>query len=91
MGWPLVFALALNSVAKHHGTFAGILCTGILGGAILPPLVGLIADHAGPAGLRYGLLAPLVTFSYLLFLGFWAHPLVSNATIGKAEPQPEIA
>ena len=85
VGWPLVFALALNSVDKHHGTFAGILCTGILGGAILPPLVGLIADHAGAAGLRYGLLAVLGTFAYLIFIGLWAHPLVANATLGKAE------
>ena len=91
VGWPLVFALALNSLDKHHGTFAGILCTGILGGAVLPPLVGLIADHSGPSGLKYGLLAVLGTFSYLLFIGLWAHPLVANATLGKAEPQSEIA
>ncbi|WLT31012.1 MFS transporter [Geothrix sp. PMB-07] len=87
VGWPLVFALALNSVDKHHGTFAGILCTGILGGAILPPLVGVIADHAGPMGLRYGLLAVLGTFAYLLLIGFWANPIISNATLGKSEPQ----
>jgi len=85
VGWPLVFALALNSMEKHHGSFAGILCTGILGGAILPPLVGIIADHAGPMGLRYGLLAILATFSYLLFLGFWANPIISNATLGKTD------
>jgi fucose permease len=91
VGWPLVFALALNSVDKHHGSFAGILCTGILGGAILPPLVGIIADHAGPMGLRYGLLAVVATFAYLLFIGLWANPLVSNATIGKSEPQPANA
>jgi fucose permease len=91
VGWPLVFALALNSVDRHHGTFAGILCTGILGGALLPPLVGLIADHTGALGLRFGLLAAVATFAYLLFLGLWAHPLVANATIGKSEPQPELA
>ncbi|GLH71689.1 MFS transporter [Geothrix limicola] len=91
VGWPLVFALALNSLDRHHGTFAGILCTGILGGAILPPLIGLIADHAGPMGLRYGLLAVLGTFTYLLFIGFWANPLTSNATLGKQDAQPERA
>jgi len=91
VGWPLVFALALNSVDKHHGTFAGILCTGILGGAILPPLVGRIADLAGPMGLRYGLLAVIVTFAYLLFIGLWANPLVANATLGTREPLPEKA
>lgn len=91
VGWPVVFALALNSVDKHHGSFAGILCTGILGGAILPPLVGVIADHAGPFGLRYGLLAVLGTFAYLLFIGLWANPLVTNATLGSGDATPERA
>ncbi len=92
IGWPIVFSLALNSVAKHHGSFAGILCTGILGGALLPPIVGKIADHAGPLGLRYGMLAVLATMGYLVFLGLWARPLVNNATIGNSkEPKPENA
>jgi fucose permease len=82
VGWPVVFALALNSLDRHHGAFAGILCTGILGGAVLPPLVGRIADLAGPGGLRLGLLALLPTFGYLLFLALWARPIVSNATLG---------
>lgn len=87
VGWPLTFALALNSVERHHGTFAGILCTGILGGGILPPLVGHIADLGGLTGLRLGLLAVLATMAYLLFIAIWARPLVNNATIGHAEPE----
>ncbi|MEZ0312977.1 MAG: MFS transporter, partial [Myxococcota bacterium] len=42
--WSVVFSLALNSVADHHGTFAGILCTGIVGGALLPLAVGRLGD-----------------------------------------------
>ena len=34
--WPTIAALALNSVRSYHGPFAGILCTGIMGGAIVP-------------------------------------------------------
>lgn len=30
--FSVIFALALNSVDKHHGAFSGILCTGIFGG-----------------------------------------------------------
>lgn len=85
IGWPIVFSLALNSVEKHHGSFAGILCTGILGGALLPPIVGKIADHSGTFGLRYGMLAVLGTLGYLIFLGLWAKPLVNNATLGSGK------
>ena len=34
--FSVIFALALNSVDKHHGAFSGILCTGIFGGALIP-------------------------------------------------------
>jgi len=40
VGCPIVFALALNSLEKHHGTFTGILCAGIVGGGFLPPIIG---------------------------------------------------
>jgi fucose permease len=83
VGCPIVFALALNSLEKHHGTFTGILCTGIVGGGFLPPIIGKIADHFGPMGLRYGMLAILVTLGYLFSMGLWARPLINNSTIGS--------
>lgn len=77
-GWPIVFSLALNSLEKHHGSFAGILCTGILGGAVMIPLVGRLGDAFG---LRAGLLLNAATMGYLVFVALWAKPLVNNATI----------
>lgn len=85
VGCPIVFALALNSLKSHHGTFTGILCTGIVGGGFLPPIIGKIADHFGPSGLRYGMLANLATLAYLFSMGFWARPLINNATIGASQ------
>ena len=29
--WSIIISLALNSVSKHHGSFSGILVTGIAG------------------------------------------------------------
>ena len=54
--WSIIFALALNSVAEHHGSFSGILCTAIVGGAIAPLVVGWLGDRVG---LRYAMLVPL--------------------------------
>jgi MFS transporter, FHS family, L-fucose permease len=76
--WPTIASLALNSVRTHHGPFAGILCTGIMGGAIVPLLIGRIGDRYG---LRAGLLVLYLTFGYVLSVGFWARPLVSNALL----------
>jgi fucose permease len=70
--------LALNSVAKHHGTFSGILCTGIAGGAFVPLIIGGLGELVG---LRLAMLFLLVTLGYILGIGFWAKPLVTNSTI----------
>jgi fucose permease len=78
--WSIVFSLALNSVDKHHGSFSGILCTGIIGGAIVPLIIGKLGDAVG---LRYGMLFILVTLGYILSIGIWARPLITNATILK--------
>ncbi|HKF48813.1 MAG TPA: MFS transporter [Terracidiphilus sp.] len=81
--WPTVISLALNSVAEHHGTFAGILCTGIVGGAVVPLIIGRLGDLAG---LRTGMSFLYLTFGCVLSIGLWAKPIINNAVIGgKAE------
>ena len=79
--WPIIFSLALNSVEEHHGTFSGILVTGIAGGAVVPLIVGSIGDVFG---LRVGMLFLFIAFGYILSIGFWAKPLVNNKTIDFA-------
>ncbi len=85
--WPVLVSLALNSVSEHHGPFAGILSTGIMGGAVGPVIIGRLGDHFG---LRAGLCFLYVTFSCVLSVGFWARPLISNATVQlkKATAEP---
>jgi len=85
--WPILVSLALNSVSEHHGSFAGILSTGIMGGAVVPVIIGRIGDHFG---LRAGVAFLYVTFACVLSAGFWAKPLITNETLSlrKAEVQP---
>jgi len=77
--WSIIFSLALNSARTHHGAFSGILCTGILGGAVVPLLVGLLGDRVG---LRLAMLTVFVTLGYILSIAFWARPLIRNETVG---------
>ena len=76
--WSVIISLALNSVTEHHGTFSGILVSGIVGGAVVPLIVGSLGDAFG---LRTGMFFLYITFGYILSIGFWAKPLVSNKTI----------
>jgi MFS transporter, FHS family, L-fucose permease len=77
--WPTVISLGLNSVKEHHGSFAGILCTGIMGGAVVPLIIGKLGDAVG---LRWGMLVLYLTFGCVLSVGLWAKPIVSNARFG---------
>lgn len=84
--WPIVVSLALNSVAEFHGSFAGILGTGIIGGAIVPVVIGRIGDFAG---LRSGVAFLYVTYGFVLSVGFWAKPLITNATVNLRKTSAE--
>jgi fucose permease len=77
--WSIIFSLALNSVRAHHGAFSGILCTGILGGAVVPLLVGMLGDRFG---LRLAMLTVFATLAFILSIAWWANPLIRNETVG---------
>ncbi len=74
--FPIIISLALNSVSRHHGSFAGIMCTAIVGGAIGPLLIGLLSDTV--SSLRIGMCLIFLFISYILFMAFWAKPIIKN-------------
>jgi FHS family L-fucose permease-like MFS transporter len=76
--YPIIFSLALNSIDEHHGSFAGIMVTGIIGGAIVPLIIGGLGDALG---LRTGMFFLYITLGYILSIGFWARPLITNKTV----------
>jgi len=78
--WSILFSLALNSMPSHHGAVSGILCTGVIGGALLPLLIGSLGDLVS---LRFGLTSLYLPLAYIFSVGFWAKPLVTNKTLGR--------
>src|ERR1035437_5214709 len=47
----------------YQGTLSGLLVTASIGGAVIPPLVGLTADHWA---IRIAMMVPLLCFVYVL-------------------------
>lgn len=80
--YSIVFSLALNSVSANHGSFAGILCSAIVGGAVGPLLISGLADCTS---LRTGMCLIFVFVAYIVFIGFVARPLVNNKTVPVRE------
>jgi fucose permease len=61
--FTLLFSGAVNTFVESQGTLSGLLVTASIGGALIPPLVGLIADHMG---IRLAMMVPFLCFFYVL-------------------------
>ncbi len=76
--FPIIISLGLNSVKKHHGSFAGIMLSGIAGGAIVQVLIGGLSDLTS---LKVGMTFLFLTLGYILSISFWAKPIINNKTV----------
>jgi len=54
----------LRKEPQYANEVSGLLIMGVAGGAIVPPILGLVSDSAGQTGAMVVL---LVLFGYLLF------------------------
>jgi len=68
--FPTIFTLAINGLGKHTGQGSGILCTAIVGGAIIPLLQGLLADNIG---IHHAFILPVLCYMYIAFYGMKGH------------------
>lgn len=64
--WPSIFSLAIAGLGKYTAQGSAFLIMMILGGAIIPPLQGKLADI--PAiGIHNSYWIPVLCFAYLVF------------------------
>lgn len=73
-----IFSLGMNSIESHHATFAGIMCMGIIGGAIIPFFEGLLGDYTS---LRTGMCLIYLTGIVMLYITLNAKPFIKNKTV----------
>jgi FHS family L-fucose permease-like MFS transporter len=64
--FPTIFALSIRGLGEHTKQGASILVMSIVGGAIMTPLMGLVADHGG---MRVGFIIPLLCFVVIAAYG----------------------
>ncbi|NOY37308.1 MAG: sugar MFS transporter [Chlorobi bacterium] len=63
-----IFSAAIQSFDKYHGTISGILCTAIVGGAVLGFLVGFAGDILN---LQVAMYINILAFLYIFSLAVW--------------------
>lgn len=65
--WPCIFALSIAGLGKYTTQGSAFLIMMILGGAIIPPIQGKLADVLG---IHQSYWIAVVCFAYLLFFGW---------------------
>lgn len=60
--FPLVFSIAVDSMPEHTNELSGLMVTAIVGGAFVPPLMGVVADHSS---VELSFLVPLAAILYI--------------------------
>ncbi|MDR3458896.1 MAG: sugar MFS transporter [Verrucomicrobiae bacterium] len=73
IGWSNTFSLALEGTGIYKSQVSSLLVMAILGGAVLPPLQGKIADVTG--NLQLSFIVPLIAYAYVAFYGAIGHKI----------------
>jgi MFS transporter, FHS family, L-fucose permease len=66
--WSNIFTLAIDGLGPATGRGSGMLVMAIVGGAVLPPIQGLLADSA--LGLHGSFMLTLLSFGYIGWYGW---------------------
>jgi MFS transporter, FHS family, L-fucose permease len=64
--FPTIFTLGVAELGPLTGSGSGMLNMAIVGGAVLPLIQGVIADHIG---LQHAFFVPVLCYLYILFYG----------------------
>ena len=68
--WSNIFSLAIEGLGSLKGQASSLLVMAILGGAVLPPLQGALADHVG---VQNSFVVPIIAMAYVAFYGLYGY------------------
>jgi len=80
IGWSNTFSLAIEGVGIYKSQASSLLVMAILGGAILPPLQGYIADRYN---LQISYIVPVIAYTYVAFYGWKGHKVGRRAAASE--------
>jgi MFS transporter, FHS family, L-fucose permease len=70
--FPTIFALGLLGLKDETKAGSSLIVMAIVGGAILPPIMGKIIDWQND-NIKIGFIVPLVCFLVILYFGLKAY------------------
>jgi len=68
--FPTVFSLACEGLGTRAADGSGVICVAIVGGAVIPPLTGALADVS--ESLAFALIIPAACYAFIFSFGIYA-------------------
>lgn len=78
--WPCIFSLGIAGLGKYTSQGAAFLVMMILGGGIIPPLQGKLADVIG---IHTSYFIPVLCFAFIAFYGWKVIGILEKQGIGN--------
>ncbi|WP_424244494.1 fucose permease [Elusimicrobium posterum] len=66
--FPLAYSITVDSMPEKNNELAGLMVSAICGGALIPPVMGFVADRAG---LVAAYVIPLICLVYIMFVALY--------------------
>lgn len=76
--WPSIFSLSLLGLGKYTAQGSAFLVMMILGGGIIPPIQGKLADMIG---IHESYVIPVLCFTYLAVFAIWVKTILKKQGI----------
>jgi FHS family L-fucose permease-like MFS transporter len=66
--FPNIFTLGIAGLGPMTSKGSGLIMTAIVGGAVIPYLIGALADKAG---IQHSFIIPAICYLYIAYYGLW--------------------
>lgn len=91
--WPAIFTLSVAGLGKYTTQGSAFLIMMILGGGVIPPIQGKLADFLESrssivgSGIHHSYWVPLVCYAYIMFFAFFVKRILKRQGIDYENPQ----
>ena len=93
--WPAIFTLAVTGLGKYTSQASAFLIMMILGGGVIPPIQGKLADFLESrstvpgSGIHESYWIPLICYAYVAFFAFFVKGVLKRQGIDYENPIEE--
>ncbi len=86
--WPCIFSLSITGLGKYTSQGSSFLIMMILGGAIIPPVQGILADNTN---IHLSYVVPVICFAYLAYFAWKVSSVLGKQGIDVNKIEAEAA